>query len=87
MTLRYPFLHGIRNLESGGTHAKPCGILNVMGFYSPLLRMFDHAGEARFLKTENRALVLAWDQPADPLQALEEWRPVHVEKWLDRKTR
>ena len=67
MTLRYPFLHGTRNLDSKGTHAKPCGILNVMGFYSPRSRMFDHAVEERFLKTENRALVLARDQPADPI--------------------
>jgi len=70
-----------------GLHAKPCGILNVLGFYSPLLRMLDHAMEQRFLKPENRALVLARDQPADLLQALEEWRPVHVEKWLSRETR
>ena len=87
MTLRYPFLHGIRNLESRGTYAKPCGILNVMGSYSPLHRMFDHAVEERFLKTENRALVLARDQPAELLQALEEWRPAHIEKWLSREPR
>lgn len=70
-----------------GLHAKPCGILNVMGFYSPLLAMLDHAVEERFLKPENRALVLARDKPADLLQALEDWRPSHVEKWLSRETR
>ena len=70
-----------------GLHAKPCGILNVMGYYSPLLMMFDHAVEERFLKPENRALVLARESPADLLQALEEWRPIHVEKWLSRETR
>jgi uncharacterized protein (TIGR00730 family) len=70
-----------------GLHAKPCGILNVLGFYSPLLRMFDHAVEERFLKAENRALVLARAQPADLLQALEEWRPMHIKKWLSRETR
>ncbi len=70
-----------------GLHAKPCGILNVLGYYTPLLAMFDHAVEERFLKPENRALVLARDQPADLLQALEEWRPTHIEKWLDRETR
>ena len=70
-----------------GLHAKPCGILNVLGFYSPLLRMFDHAVEERFLKPENRALVLARDKPAELLQALAEWRPVRVEKWLERETR
>ena len=70
-----------------GLHAKPCGILNVLGFYSPLLRMFDHAVEERFLKSENRALVLARDKPGELLQALEQWRPVRIEKWLDRETR
>ncbi len=39
-----------------GLHAKPCGILNVLGYSSPLLAMFDHAVEERFLKPENRGL-------------------------------
>jgi uncharacterized protein (TIGR00730 family) len=70
-----------------GLHAKPCGILNVRGYYTPLLRMFDHAVEERFLKPENRALVLARESPADLLQALDQWRPPHIEKWLSRETR
>ncbi len=70
-----------------GLHAKPCGIVNVLGYYTPLLAMLDHAVQERFLKPQNRALVLARDKPAELLQALEEWRPVHVEKWLDRETR
>jgi len=70
-----------------GLHAKPCGILNIRGYYTPLLAMFDHAVEERFLKPENRALVLAGESAADLLQALEEWRPVRVEKWLSRETR
>jgi len=70
-----------------GLHAKPCGVLNVLGYYSPLLAMFDHAVEERFLKPENRALVMARESPADLLQALEDWSPLHVEKWLSRETR
>ena len=42
-----------------GLHAKPCGLLNVVGYYSPLLAMLDRAVQERFLKPENRALVLA----------------------------
>ena len=49
--------------------------------------MFDHAVEERFLKPENRALVLARASPAELLRALEVWRPLRVEKWLDRETR
>lgn len=70
-----------------GLHAKPCGILNVLDFYTPLLMMLDHAVEERFLKPENRALVLARESPVELLAALEEWRPARVEKWLDRETR
>src|SRR5215475_2650578 len=33
-----------------GLHAKPCGILNVQGYYSPLLAMFDDAVREGFLK-------------------------------------
>jgi uncharacterized protein (TIGR00730 family) len=70
-----------------GLHAKPCGILNVLDYYAPLLRMLDHAVEERFLKSENRALVLARESPSELLRALDEWRPVRVEKRLDRETR
>jgi uncharacterized protein (TIGR00730 family) len=70
-----------------GPHVKPCGILNVLGYYSSLLAMFDHAVQERFLKIENRELVLARDSASELLRALEEWSPVRVEKWLDRETR
>jgi uncharacterized protein (TIGR00730 family) len=66
-----------------GLHAKPCGILNVMGFYSPLLAMFDRLVEERFLNPENRALVLARESPAELLQEIEEWRPARVQKLLE----
>jgi predicted Rossmann-fold nucleotide-binding protein len=29
----------------------------------------------------------ARESPADLLQALEAWRPIHVKKWLSRETR
>jgi len=70
-----------------GLHAKPCGILNVLGYYSPLLAMFDHAVKERFLKQENRRLVVARESATELLRALEQWRPTLVEKWLDRETR
>ena len=48
--------------------------------------MFDHAVDERFLKRENRGLVLARESAAELLRALEEWRPARVEKWLERET-
>src|ERR1017187_596861 len=70
-----------------GLHAKPCGILNVLGYYSPLLAMFDHAVKERFLKQENRRLVVARESATELLRALEQWRPALVESRLNRETR
>src|SRR5512146_1648561 len=42
-----------------GLHKKPCGLLNVDGYYSPLLQMFDRAFAEGFLRAENRGIVLA----------------------------
>ena len=47
-------------------HAKPCGLLNVNGFYDPLLGMLDHATAEGFLRPEHRELVLAGSD-LDPL--------------------
>ena len=49
-------VHSMHETTQLGLHAKPCGVLNVLGFYTPLLAMFDHAVEERFLKMENRRL-------------------------------
>lgn len=70
-----------------GLHDKPCGMLNVCGYYSPLLAMFDHAVQERFLRSENRQLVIARESIGELLQLLDEWRPTHVEKWADRERR
>jgi len=70
-----------------GLHTKPCGVLNVLGYFSPLLAMFDRALDERFLNAENRDLVLAGESPSELLDALGNWQPVPVEKWLDRDER
>jgi uncharacterized protein (TIGR00730 family) len=49
-----------------GLQRKPCGILNVCGYFDPLLTLFDQAVQEGFLRAEHRTLVLA-DQKADSL--------------------
>ena len=67
-----------------GVHAKPCGLLNVNGFYNPLLALFDRAVAEQFVKPQNRALVLTDTTAAGLLDALAAWLPVKIDKWLDR---
>ena len=42
-----------------GIHAKPCGLLNVSGYYDDLMAMLDHAVTEHFLRPTYRELVIA----------------------------
>lgn len=46
-----------------GLHAKPCVLLNVAGFFDPLLELFDDQVRSGFLSPEHRALVLVETDP------------------------
>ena len=65
-----------------GFHTKPMGLLNVNGFYDPLLAMFDRAVAEAFLRPQNRAMVLADTDPERLLAAMADYRPEPVGKWL-----
>jgi uncharacterized protein (TIGR00730 family) len=68
-----------------GLHAKPCGLLNLEGYYAPLLQLFDRAVSEGFLRAENRALVLAGETVEEVLGLLAAYRPVQVEKWIGKE--
>ncbi len=70
-----------------GLHAKPCGLLNVDGYYDPLLALFDAGVRERFIREENRAIVVADSDPERLLDALLVSRPVMTPKWIDREDR
>ncbi len=41
-----------------GLHAKPCGLLNLEGYFDLLMAWLDHATAQRFIRAEHRAMVL-----------------------------
>ncbi len=51
-------------------HGKPCGVLNVRGYFDRLLAFLDHQMEEGFLKPPHRALVKVADSPATLIAAL-----------------
>jgi uncharacterized protein (TIGR00730 family) len=53
-----------------GLHRKRCGLLNVAGYYDPLLALFDRAVSDGFLKPQNRAIVASDEDPARLLDLL-----------------
>ena len=54
-------------------HDKPCGLLNVDGYFDQLIAFLGHAGTEGFLRTENREMLLVAETAADLLQQFERY--------------
>lgn len=70
-----------------GIHAKPCGLLNVRGYYDKLLDFLDHAVGEGFLRPENRRLIVTAETPAALLAALRSTEIPPIEPWITRAER
>ncbi len=67
-----------------GFHKKPCGILNVNGFYRNLLSFLKTLVKERFIKEAHRKMLLVANTPAALLDLFESYQAPQVTKWDDR---
>ena len=65
-----------------GVHHKPCGLLNVCGYYDHLIAFLDHMVAQYFLKPVHRDTVLVDDTPEALLQQLTTYEVPRVDKWI-----
>lgn len=70
-----------------GLHHKPCGLLNVEGYFNPLLQLFDQAVTEKFLKPASRNLVLEATDPEHLLELFASYQPIIVNKWIGREVK
>jgi uncharacterized protein (TIGR00730 family) len=68
-----------------GLHRKPIGLLDVAGYWQPLLALLDHMVTERLLRAEHRDTLLVSTDPADLLDALAGYEHRATDKWLDRR--
>jgi uncharacterized protein (TIGR00730 family) len=67
-----------------GLHNKPMGLLNVSGYYDHLLAFLDHVVGERFLRGEHRDMLLVANEPGALLDAMANYVPPKIDKWIDR---
>ncbi len=67
-----------------GIHGKPVGLLDVRGYWQPLVRFLDHAVAEGFLRPEHRRLCLVERDPAALLDLLAAWEPPGLRPWLGK---
>ena len=66
-----------------GLHRKPCGLLNVNGYYRHFLAQLDHLVTEGFLSQVNRSLVLEHTDPGFLLDLLAAYRSPIAAQWMD----
>jgi len=64
-----------------GTHRKACCLLNVMGYYDPLLAFIDHMADEGFLTPVLRSIVIVRDNASALLDFLAEYEAPDAEKF------
>jgi uncharacterized protein (TIGR00730 family) len=67
-----------------GMHRKPCGLLNVAGYYDGLTAFLDHAVDERFMRAAHREMLLVASTAQELLESFSTYRPPSVEKWIER---
>ncbi len=68
-----------------GLHRMPIGLLDVAGYWQPLLALLDHMVDERLLRAEHRDTLLVSDTAPDMLDQLEAYQHHATDKWLDRR--
>ena len=65
-----------------GLHRKPCGLLNVDGFYTPLVQFIDQAVTEGFIRPAHRKIIVVDDEPVRLLEVLSTIDLPDVPKWI-----
>jgi uncharacterized protein (TIGR00730 family) len=67
-----------------GLHQKPCGLLNVDGYFDRLLSFVEHSIDEGFVRREYRTMISVAATPDGLLDTFVSYQPARVEKWIDR---
>ena len=67
-----------------GFHSKPCGLLNVCGYYSSILEFLDNAVNNQFVRQEHRDMLLVDTEVENLIAKFNSYEAPVIEKWINR---
>lgn len=65
-----------------GLHQKPCGLLNINEYYTPLVSLFNHMTEEQFLQEKYRTMALVDTEPQGLLDQFHTYHPPSVKTYI-----
>jgi uncharacterized protein (TIGR00730 family) len=69
-----------------GLHKKPCGLLNIAGFFDKLLEFLAATAADGFMHAEHLQMLATASDGAELIARLEAYEPPDVTKWLRRES-
>ena len=66
-----------------GYHDKPCGLLNVAGFFDRMSAFIDHVVDEGFLQPRHREMMIVEEDPAAMLTRLTGYVAPPTRQWID----
>jgi uncharacterized protein (TIGR00730 family) len=70
-----------------GLHVKPCGVLNIEGYFDRLLAFIEHSVAERFVRAEHAAMIAVAATAPELLDKMTAYRAPVVQKWIEREQR
>ncbi len=67
-----------------GFHQKPCGLLNVEGYFDSLIGFLDHVLEEQFVKSHHRAMLMVESNPEALLDRYVSYQPPAAKHWVSK---
>ena len=67
-----------------GFHTKPCGLLNVEGYYDALIGFLDHVLAEQFVKKDHHAMLIVETNPDALLDHYANYQPPAVKHWVGK---
>jgi len=72
-------------LNQLGVQSKPCGLLNVNGYFDHLHAFLGHAVGERFINPAHRDMIVLDEDPRRMMDKLRAWTMPQTSKWMDMK--
>lgn len=66
-----------------GYHEKPCGLLNVCGYFDRIIEFLDHSVSQRFLNKSHREMIIVDEDPNGLLKQFEGYKAPKELKWMN----
>mgnify|MGYP006273550591 FL=1 len=65
-----------------GFHRKPCGLLNVDGYYDSLIKFVDHATDEQFVRPHQRRMLMVATDPDELLDQFLQYEAPPAPPWI-----